>query len=61
MDFYSVALIGLPTIAFMMLSETMARIRGRSVNIWVSVAAITGPLPLAPLALYLLGSRKARA
>jgi hypothetical protein len=57
MDFYSVALIGLPTIALMMLSEKMARHRSRSVNMWVSIAAIIGPLPLVPLALYLLGSR----
>jgi hypothetical protein len=58
MDFYAVVLIGLPTIAFMMLAEKMARVRSRSVKTWVSVAAITGPLPLAPLALYMLGSRE---
>gem|GEM_PF-3940458 len=58
MDFYSIVLIGLPTLAFMMLSEKMARVRSRSVRTWVSVAAITGPLPLVPLALFMLGSRK---
>jgi hypothetical protein len=58
MDFYSVVLICLPTLAFMMLSEKMARVRSRSVRTWVSFAGITGPLPLAPLALYMLGSRE---
>jgi hypothetical protein len=60
MDFYSVLLIGL-TIALMMFSEKMARIRNRSANTWVCVAMITAPLPLAPLTLYLLGSREALA
>jgi hypothetical protein len=55
------ALIVLPTIAVMALSETMARVRSRSVKAWVWVAALTGPLPLAPLALYLLGSRERHA
>ena len=58
MDFSSAALLVLPWIALVMLSEKMARDRSRSVKIWISVAAITGPLPLAPLALYLLGSRE---
>jgi hypothetical protein len=58
MDFYSVALLILAWIALVMLSDKMARARSRSVKIWVSVAAITGPLPLAPLALYVLGSRE---
>jgi hypothetical protein len=61
MDFYWVALIGVPTIAFMVLSEEMARVRSRSVKSWVWIAALTGPLPLAPLALYVLGNREAHA
>jgi len=55
-----VILFVLPTIALMMISEDMARDRGRSVRAWVWIAAITGPLPLGPLALYLLGERKQR-
>ena len=45
------ALMALATVALMVLSEDMARDRGRSVKAWVWVAAITGPLPLAPLLL----------
>jgi len=60
-DLHSAVLIGLPTIALMMLSETMARARNRSVSAWVSVSMIIGPLPLVPLVLYLLGSREGRA
>ena len=55
-----IILFVLPTIAVMMVSEDMARDRGRSVRAWVWIAAITGPLPLGPLALYLLGERKQR-
>jgi hypothetical protein len=51
------ALMALATIALMVLSEHMARARGRSVKAWVWIAAITGPLPLAPLALCVLGDR----
>ncbi len=58
MDLYWVALIVLPTIALMVLSGKMARARSRSVKAWLWVAALTGPLPLAPLALYLLGGRE---
>jgi hypothetical protein len=50
----------LPTIATMMVSERMARVRHRSAYTWASVAMITGPLPLAPVALYLLGSPDTR-
>ena len=58
---YWMAFIVLPTIAVMMLSERMARSRNRSAYTWASVAMITGPLPLAPLTLYFLGSREKRA
>ncbi len=51
----------LPTIALMMLSEDMARERGRSARAWVWITALTGPLPVGPLALYLLGTRKEQA
>jgi hypothetical protein len=61
MDFYWVALIVLPTIALMVLSENMARVRSRSVKAWVWIAVLTGPLPLAPLALYVLGNRETHA
>jgi FtsH-binding integral membrane protein len=61
MDFYWVALIAVPTIALMMLSEQMARMRSRSVKAWVWIAALTGPLPLAPLVLYVLGNRETHA
>jgi hypothetical protein len=61
MDLYWVALLVLPSIALMVLSEKMARVRSRSVKAWVWVAVLTGPLPLAPLALYLLGSRERHA
>lgn len=50
-------LMVLATIALMALSEDMARARGRSVKAWVWLAAITGPLPLAPLLLCVLGQR----
>jgi len=65
-----IILFVLPTIALMVISEdhsrpkdgvaslAYARDRGRSVRAWVWIAAITGPLPLGPLALYLLGERK---
>jgi hypothetical protein len=49
--------MALATVALMALSEHMARTRGRSVRGWVWTAAITGPLPLAPLMLYVLGAR----
>ena len=52
------ALFVLPTIALMMISEDMARERKRSARAWVWIAAITGPLPFGPLALYLLGARR---
>jgi len=55
-----IILFVLPTIALMVISEDMARDRGRSVRAWVWIAAITAPLPLGPLALYLLGERKQR-
>jgi hypothetical protein len=58
MDLFWVALIVVPTIALMVLSEEMARVRSRSVKAWVWIAALTGPLPLAPLALYVLGNRE---
>jgi hypothetical protein len=58
MDLYSVALLVLPTIAMMVLSAEMARARGRSVKAWLWIAFLTGPLPVGPLALYLLGRRK---
>jgi hypothetical protein len=48
----------LATIALIVISENMARERGRSATAWGSLAAFTGPLPLAPLALYLPGNRK---
>jgi hypothetical protein len=48
----------LPTIALMVVSEDMARERRRSARAWVWIAAITGPLPVGPLALYLLGNRR---
>jgi len=60
-DFYWVLLFVVPTVALAMLSEQMARARGRSVKAWVWTAALTGPLPLAPLALYLLGRRERSA
>jgi hypothetical protein len=47
----------LATIALMALSEDLARTRGRSAKAWLWVAAITGPLPLAPLLLCVLGTR----
>ena len=58
MDLYSVLLLVLPTIAIMALSAEMARARGRSAKAWLWIAAITGPLPLGPIALYMLGDRK---
>ena len=56
-----IILFVLPTIALMLISEDMARERGRSARAWVWIAAITGPLPVGPLALYLLGKRNQQA
>jgi hypothetical protein len=56
-----IILFVLPTIALMMVSEDMARARRRSARTWVWVAAITGPLPIGPFVLYLLGRRKEQA
>ncbi len=53
-----IILFVLPTIALMMISEDMARARKRSARTWVWIAAITGPLPIGRLALYLLGDRR---
>jgi hypothetical protein len=53
-----IALFVLPAIALMMISEDTARTRKRSARAWVWIAAITGPLPVGPLALYLLGDRR---
>jgi len=50
--------MALATVALMAISEEMARTRGRSVKAWVWFAAITGPLPLGPLALHALGNRR---
>lgn len=50
-------LMALATFALMVLSDHMARGRGRSVKAWVWFSAITGPLPLAPLLLCALGTR----
>jgi len=50
--------MALPTAALMLISEDMARARKRSARAWVWVAALTGPLPIGPLVLYLLGRRK---
>ena len=57
MDLMWLALFVLPTIALMVLAEDMARTRGRSVKAWVWLTALTGPLPLGPVVLYLLGPR----
>jgi FtsH-binding integral membrane protein len=54
-------LMAVATVALMVLSEHMARARGRSVRAWVWIAAITGPLPLAPLLLCALGARASLA
>ena len=51
-------LMALATVVLMGLSEHMARARGRSAKAWVWMAAITGPLPLGPLMLYLLSERR---
>jgi hypothetical protein len=48
-------LMALVTLALMAISERMARARGRSVKTWVWITALTGPLPVGPLALYALG------
>ena len=53
-------LMVLATIALIALSEDMARTCGRSAKAWVWVAAITGPVPLAPLLLCVLGARTVR-
>jgi hypothetical protein len=58
MNIYLVVLIALPTAAMMALSAEMARIRGRSVNAWRWFAFVTGPLPIGPIALLVLGNRK---
>jgi ABC-type Fe3+-siderophore transport system permease subunit len=58
MNIYLVLLIALPTAAMMALSAEMARSRGRSVNAWRWFAFLTGPLPVGPIALYVLGNRK---
>jgi hypothetical protein len=58
MNIYLVVLIAVPTVAFMALSAEMARSRGRSVNAWRWFAFVTGPLPIGPLALFVLGNRK---
>ncbi len=50
--------MALVTVALMVISEDMARARGRSVKAWVWITAISGPLPLGPLALYALGKRR---
>jgi hypothetical protein len=50
--------MALVTVALMAISEDMARARGRSVKAWVWITAITGPLPLGPLALCALGKRR---
>jgi hypothetical protein len=51
-------LMALATIAMMAISEEMARTRRRSVKTWVWITALTGPLPIGPLALYVLGQRR---
>jgi hypothetical protein len=51
-------LMGLATIALMLISAKMAEARGRSVKTWVWFTAFTGPLPLGPLALLVLGNRR---
>jgi FtsH-binding integral membrane protein len=61
MDWMWLALMVLPTIALMAIAEDMARVRGRSVRTWVWITALTGPLPLGPLVLYLLGPRTERS
>ena len=53
--------ITIVTIALMSLSRDMAFARGRSTRAWLWVAAITGPLPLAPLLLFALGARTKHA
>jgi hypothetical protein len=58
MDPFVVAFLLLPTIAIVMVSGDMARTRGRSAKAWAWIAAATGPLPIAPIALLLLGHRK---
>jgi hypothetical protein len=58
MDPFAVAFLLLPSIAIVMVSGDMARTRGRSAKAWAWIAAATGPLPIAPIALLLLGHRK---
>ena len=48
-------LMAVATLALMAISERMARVRGRSVKTWVWITALTGPLPIGPIALYALG------
>ena len=57
MDLMWLAVFALPTIALMVIAEDMARARGRSVKAWVWLTVLTGPLPLGPVVLYLLGPR----
>jgi len=52
-------LAAIVTVALMLLSRDMASVRGRSTRTWLWIAALTGPLPLAPLLLYALGARSA--
>ena len=54
-------LMTIVTIALMFMSRDMAHARGRSTRAWWWIAALTGPLPLAPLLLYALGARTRRA
>lgn len=54
----SIAIFAL-TFAFVFLSGAMASERKRSVKAWVWFAVMTAPLPLAPIALLLIGDRKA--
>jgi hypothetical protein len=54
-DMAMLILMALVTLALMAMSERMARSRGRSVKTWVWITALTGPLPIGPIALYALG------
>lgn len=53
-------LMAVVTLALMLMSRDMAHARGRSTRAWLWIAALTGPLPLAPLLLYALGTRARR-
>ena len=46
------------TFAFGFLAGAMASERKRSVKAWVGFSVMTAPLPLAPIALLLIGDRK---